>query len=319
MTIRVLRAAALSVAAALALAACGDSSEPEAGSAGQAPAEGAAFPRTVEHAMGSTEIPEEPERVVVLDTGELDSAISLGVTPVGAVTTAVSDDFLSYLAEDAEGVEVVGTIAEPNLEAIAALEPDLILSNELRHEDLYDQLSQIAPTVFAEFVGVTWKDNLRLAAEALGAEDEAAAALERYEQRADEVGQEVGDPADTTVSAIRFVEGTIRVYTPESFIGTVLTDVGLDQLQLPTTDYPTFAELSAEELMQVDADIVLYASYGEADDSGEAAVVAGPLWPRLTAVQEGRAFAVEEDIFYTGVGLTAANLQLDALEELLAG
>jgi ABC-type Fe3+-hydroxamate transport system substrate-binding protein len=130
------------VAIALILTACGGTAEPGK----TTPSDDAAFPRTVEHAMGQTEIPQQPERVVVLDTGELDTALSLGVTPVGAVTTAVSDGFLSYLAEDAADVEVVGTIAEPNLEAIAALRPDLILSNRTRHEDLYDELSQIAPT-----------------------------------------------------------------------------------------------------------------------------------------------------------------------------
>ncbi|WP_104524704.1 ABC transporter substrate-binding protein [Blastococcus atacamensis] len=314
MTTRVLRAVAATLTAALALTACGGNSEPEEAAGGSSAAEG--FPRTVEHAMGSTEIPERPQRVVVLDTGELDSALSLGITPIGAVTTAVSDGFLSYLADDAEGVEVVGTIAEPDLEAIAALEPDLILSNKVRHEDIYEQLAQIAPTVFAEKVGAVWKENLLLDAEALGLEDEARAALEDYEADAAALGEELGDPAGTTVSAMRFVEGTIRVYTAQSFIGTVLTDIGLDQLQLPTGETTTFAELSPEELTQADADIVLHSSYGPATDSGEQAVVAGPLWPRLGAVTEGRAFAVEDDVFYTGIGLRAATLQLEQLRDL---
>jgi ABC-type Fe3+-hydroxamate transport system substrate-binding protein len=80
-------AGALAVAIALTLTACGGSAEPGE----MTPSDDAAFPRTVEHAMGQTEIPRQPERVVVLDTGELDTALSLGVTPVGAVTTAVSD------------------------------------------------------------------------------------------------------------------------------------------------------------------------------------------------------------------------------------
>src|SRR5687768_3077828 len=283
----VLSATGLTLAAALAVTACGETGDAESAAPASATAD-AAFPRTVEHAMGSTEIPERPERVVVLDTGELDTALSLGVTPVGAVTTAVSEDFLSYLADDAADVEVVGTIAEPNLEAIAALEPDLILSNKTRHEDIYQQLSQIAPTVFAERVGAVWKENFRLDAEALGLEDEAEELLEAYEADAAALGEDIGDPAGTTVSTMRFVEGAIRVYTAESFIGTVMADIGLDHLQLPTADVATFAELSAEEVTSADAEIVLYSSYGPADDSGEAAVVAGPLWPRLTAVAEGR-------------------------------
>ena len=313
-----LSATGLVLAAALSLAGCGSSEEPAAEGGPGASADDA-FPRTVEHAMGSTEIPERPERVVVLDTGELDSVLSLGVTPVGAVTTAVSDGFLSYLADDAAGIEVVGTISEPDLEAIAAAEPDLILSNRTRHEDIYEQLSQIAPTVFADRVGAVWKDNLRLDAEALGLEDEADELIAAYEGDAAALGQEIGDPAGTTVSTMRFVQGGIRVYTADSFIGTVMADVGLDHLQLPTDDVATFAELSAEELTRADADVVLYSSYGPAEDSGEAAVVAGPLWPLLSGVAQGGAHAVEDDVFYTGIGLRAASLQLEALRELLVG
>jgi iron complex transport system substrate-binding protein len=312
------RFAAVAVAASLALTACGGTSDAAAPRSEAATAD-AGFPRTVQHAMGETEIPARPERVVVLDTGELDSALSLGVVPVGAVTTAVSSGFLSYLAEGAADVEQVGTIGEPNLEAIAALQPDLILSNQVRHADIYDQLSQIAPTVFAEKVGAAWKDNFALAAEALGLEDEGADALAEYEAAAAELGEAIGDPAGTTVSALRFVEGTIRVYTPASFIGTVLADIGLDQLELPVQDVPTFAELSAEELTLADSDVVLYSSYGPSEESGETAALAGPLWPRLGAVQAGDAHAVEDDVFFTGIGLTAATLMVEDLEEQLAG
>ncbi|MCA0144249.1 hypothetical protein [Blastococcus sp. LR1] len=44
--------------------------------------------------------------------------------------------------------------------------------------------------------------------------------------------------------------------------------------------------------------------------------MAGPLWPRLTAVAEDRAYAVEDDVFYTGIGLRAATLQLEQLRDL---
>ena len=317
MSTRVPRAVTLALAAALSVTACGGSDEP-AGTTRASGSVEAGFPRTVEHAMGSTEIPERPERVVVLDTGELDSALALGVEPVGAVTTDVSETFLSYLAEDAEGIDVVGTIAEPDLEAIAALQPDLILSNEVRHQEIYDQLSQIAPTVFAADVGDTWKQNLLLDAEALGKEDEAERLLADYEQKAAELGEAIGDPGATTISPLRFVGGPIRAYQPQSFIGTVLRDIGLDLVELPGGDGATFAELSEEQLTQANGDVVLYSSYGSADESGEAAVVAGPLWSRLPAVQNGRAYAVDDDVFYTGIGLKAATLQLEQLEELLA-
>lgn len=137
--------------------------------------------------MGSTEITGQPKRVVGLDTGELDSVLALGVTPVGAVRADATSGLRSYLADRAHDVQLVGTINEPDLEAIAALQPDLILSNKVRHEDVYDRLSGIAPTVFAEKVGVAWKENFLLAGDALGKRGEAERILAEYEQKATQV------------------------------------------------------------------------------------------------------------------------------------
>ena len=306
------RAGALALVAVLSLPACGGTDEESASAASSSDS---AFPRTVEHARGETEIPAQPERVVVLDTGELDSLVALGVTPVGAVTTDVATGFLSYLQGAAADVEEVGTIGEPNLEAIAALQPDLILSNEVRHAELYDELSQIAPTVFAADLGDTWKENFDLAAEALGMEDEAAEVMEQYQSDAEALGASLEIAEGTTVSPVRFLAGGIRVYSPRSFIGTVLSDIGLPLVELPEGEVPTFAELSPEQITQADADLVLYSSYGTTQESGQEAVVAGPLWSRLSAVEEGRAFEVEDDVFYTGIGPTAASLIVERLGE----
>lgn len=240
------------------LAACG----------GAAPADQAAVPvesadtgtRSVEHAMGTTEVPVDVERVVVLDTGELDAVVSLGVTPVGAVTTDVSTSLVQYLEPELADVEPVGTIGEPNLEAIAALRPDLILSNTVRHEDLYDELSAIGPTVFADDVGDTWKETLLLAGEALGEQEQAEGLISDYEARAADVGASLtgGDPAAVEVSVVRFLPGQIRLYTPTSFIGTVLADVGFSRPEAQQ-EGDTFAETSAEQLAGADGDVVFTA------------------------------------------------------------
>lgn len=109
--------------------------------------------RVVQHAAGISGVPKTPKRVVVLDTGELDSVLALGIRPIGAVT-ALGTGFPSYLKGRTEGIADVGTIQQPSLERIAALKPDLILTSKLRHGTLYGQLSRIAPTVMAESVGV---------------------------------------------------------------------------------------------------------------------------------------------------------------------
>jgi len=309
---------ALVAAGSLALTGCSNSEEPAdpnaTGSTGAAPA----ATRTVTHAMGTTEVPAQPTRVVVLDTGELDAVVALGVTPVGAVTTDVSSDFPSYLRDKLSGTQKVGTIQQPELETIASLQPDLILSNKRRHAELYDKLSEIAPTVFAEDVGKVWKENFLLDAEALGKKAEGERLLAEYEQRAKELGQSLGDPSSVTVSAVRFVAGseTIRAYTDNSFLGTVLTDVGVSRPE-GQKGTATFNEVSRENVAQLNGDVLLYSSYGSPDVSGEKAVTEGPQWAQLSAVQQGKAFRVDDDYFYTGIGLTAANRVLDDLQNYL--
>lgn len=164
-----------------------------------------AFPRTVKHALGSTEIPAKPSRVVVLDSGELDDVLALGITPVGMATTAGQNGVPSYLADKAQGIKTVGGISELNLEAIAALKPDLILGSKLRANDLYDKLSAIAPTVFSIRPGFPWKENFLLVADSVGEEDKATGILNDYQKRANDVKSKVqGTP---TISLVRFRPG----------------------------------------------------------------------------------------------------------------
>lgn len=298
------------VATALMLAGCGGGESAGTGG-GQEESAG----RTIAHAMGETEVPENPQRVVVLDTGELDSAITLGVKPVGAVEAIEGAGYPKYL-EGTEGIENVGTIEQPNLEAIAALEPDLILSSKLRHEAIYDQLSQIAPTVFTETTGVTWKENFDVHAEALGRTEEAGIVKEEYQARVDEFRQATGENPPE-VSVVRFLAGDTRIYQKESFIGTVLEDAGLPRP--PSQDVDDFAILnaSAELIPEMGGDVVFVTTYGPEEDSTKQQITSDPLWQQLEAVQQGRVYEVPDDLWMLGIGYTAANGVVDDLTRYL--
>lgn len=314
---RLLRRALLGLVACVTLAACGavrQAGEPSGGvAAGRGP-----FPLRVEHAMGTTRIPAPPERVVVLDTGELDSVTALGIEPVGAVRAPVADGFLDYLEDYTQETQLVGTITEPNLEKIAALRPDLILSSVIRHEKIYDRLADIAPTVFTETVGVVWKENFLKHAEALGRLQRARSMLEDYEERARRLGERI--EAETgglpEVSVVRFLPGEIRLYQKASFIGTVLEDVGLPRP--PSQDAEEFARIiGPEQVRLMDGDVVFITSYGPEDDTPKPSVVNSALWNRLDAVRQGDVYEMPDDVWMLGIGIQAANLVLDDFEEVL--
>jgi iron complex transport system substrate-binding protein len=271
--------------------------------------------RVIEHAMGETEITGKPQRVVVLDTGELESTMTLGVKPVGAVEAIPGEGFPSYL-EETEEIENVGTIEEPNLERIAALEPDLILSSKLRHEQIYDQLSQIAPTVFTETTGVTWKENFEVHAKALGRIGEARTVKKEYQARTDEFKQPMGDNPPE-VSVVRFLPGDTRIYQKESFIGTVLEDAGLPRP--PSQDVEDFAILNASEefIPKMGGDVIFVTVYGPEEDTTKEKITSDPLWQELEAVQQGRVYEVSDDLWMLGIGYTAANGVVDDLTKYL--
>ncbi|MFI6500910.1 ABC transporter substrate-binding protein [Nonomuraea typhae] len=302
-----LRLATLAVLPVLAVAACGASTTAQSGGP----------TRTVKHAMGETKVPETPKRVVVLDTDKLDTMVSLGLAPIGAAQAAESQKWPAYLGDALKDTKPVGTLQQPDLEAIMALKPDLILGTKFRQAAFYDKLSKIAPTVFTEKVGVTWKENVKLDAEALGKPAEAAKLMSDYETRAKTVGRRF---SALKVSIVRFMPTEIRMYGPESFSGIVVGDAGIQRPAaqlLAAQEDKRFGKLSQENIAQADGDALFYSAYGEAAATSQAEVTAGPLWKKLRAVTSGRAHVVDDEVWMLGIGVKAANGILDDLDKYL--
>ncbi|MDQ0794775.1 ABC transporter substrate-binding protein [Streptomyces sp. B1I3] len=315
---RPLVAGSLAVTAALALAACGSSGTDSDATSGNGTASPATH--TVATAMGNVKVPVAPKRVVVLDTAELDSALTLGVKPVGATHADVESGFLSYLPEDeVAGIKDVGAMMTPNLESIAALKPDLILTSKIRHADKYDELKKIAPTVMTENTGYTWKENFQTHANALGKVPEAEKVIADYTAHVGKVTEALGGKekaAATEVNMVRFVEGAdIRVYGRQNYIATILADVGLGRPAIVDKAKDGFSyDVSPEKIDLADADVVFHSTYGDAKKSKEAQTVGSGLWKNMAAVKNGNVFPVEDQLWIQGIGYTAANRILDELQ-----
>ncbi|MEV1289161.1 iron-siderophore ABC transporter substrate-binding protein [Micromonospora sp. NPDC049679] len=277
--------------------------------------------QSITHAMGATAVPLRPQRVVVLDTDKIDTALSLGVVPVGAARAGEVLGWPTYFGDKVSQIKEVGVLTEPDLEAITALKPDLILGSKFRQEKFYDELSAIAPTVFTEKVGITWKENFLLDGKALGKEKQARDLLDGYQKRAKDLGAKLGDPAAKKISIVRFMPAEIRVYGPESFSGIVLTDVGLGRPErqlLAGKQDKRMDKVSPERIAEVDGDVIFVAAYGEKAAAERAKVTAGGLWTNLSAVKAGRSHVVPDETWMTGIGVTAAGKIIDDLEKYLA-
>jgi iron complex transport system substrate-binding protein len=258
----------------------------------------------------------------VIATGQTDAALTLGVVPVGAasgddadlVPRYVRDAFPQYAARLA-AVAPVGSRQSPNLEAIAALRPDLVLANAAASQDIYPALSAIAPTVLVEGTGVNWKQDFLLLAESLAKRGAAQAFLDAFAADAAKLGESAGPE---TVSFLRVTADRTRVFGVASFAGFIAWDAGLQRPPAQRFD-ATSKDLSPEELQLADADRIFYSVQGAAAEAAaaESATIANPLWKALPAVRDGRAVLVDDDPWYLNAGPTAARLVLTELTAAL--
>lgn len=305
MRFRNLGIAAVAVAA-LALSACSGGSASTAGdtdgASGSAASDGA-FPVTVTTEFGDVTVDEKPERVVALGWGDAETALALGVQPVGA------SDWLGFGGEGvgpwAEGLydtapEIIDTL-EPSYEAIAALKPDLILDvKSSGDQERYDKLSSIATTIGVPEGKASYltslDEQMTMISTALGLADEGTALLADVDTAFEDAAAAHPEWAGKTVAAATktsegwgaYIEGSERV----SF----LEKLGFTQspaiAALPTNAGGFSVDISSEQLDLLDADlIVAFPIFIPTED-----LTSDPLWQAVPAVADGRAVVIDGDI-----------------------
>jgi iron complex transport system substrate-binding protein len=314
------RVAAL-MAAAVVLAGCGSGDDSGSESAGTTTTSSSdAFPVTVSTAFGDVTIEEEPTRVVALGWSDAETALALGVQPVGA------SDWLGFGGEGvgpwAEGLydeapELIETL-EPSFEAIAALEPDLILDTRSdATAERYELLNEIAPTIGQpEGVGpyqTTWQQQLEMVGQALGRTAEAEELADQVEQQFADAAAEHPEFAGTEVA--------VGAYTSEGFGAYVRGDARVDFMEQLGFENKAaiqdlagenfFISVSNEQLNLLDAPLtVVFPIFVD-----PAEITGNPLWQTLPSVQEGHAVVLEDDTLVSAFSSGSALGIQHALEQ----
>lgn len=275
--------------------------------------------RAARNAAGSTpdeaKVPADPQRIVVLSGDQLDALCALGLQSrvVGAALPDGVPNQPAYLGKVLHDVPGVGPRSAPDLKAIAAAHPDLILGSVALTPALYPQLAAIAPTVFTRAPGAAWLDNLRGVGAATARSGAVNALVDGFTQRATDVGVK-HDSAHYQVSVVQLTATTLRVYGASNFPASVLAAVKVDRPGPQRfTDKPylefgaTDADLAKDpDLSAADGDII-YVSFAsqEATDRAASVLDSGP-WRKLGANRDNRVFVVNDEVWQTGQGLIAA-------------
>ena len=315
---------ALVAATALAggLAACGGGGDTAASSAGAS--------RTVTDVDGTTmKVPAHPRRVITLSEPTLDDALALGVTPIGSTSGRGQSGVPHYLATAAAGVKIVGVIAQPDYEAIAAAKPDLILVDGTsinNNADALKILRRIAPTYNAGYAGGDWRANLEHAADALGLAAKAKTVEAAYDQKVAAAKSKLASTyAGKTFSIVRWQGGSASLILKELPAGIALTDLGLARPKDQDKDGRGHSEpVSLENLDRIDADYLFLGTLGGSSvgnteaggssdtDAAEAAIKQAeqvPGFTQLTAYREHHVIPVDGSLWTS----TGGPLLMDGL------
>ena len=284
-------------------------------------------PPPLQHAAGQTAVVGDPQRIVALAGEELDALCALGLQPriVAAALPDGSDTQPSYLGTVVHNLPAVGTRSAPDMAAIAAIKPDLILGSQALTPDAFGALSAIAPTVFTAAPGARWQDNLRLVGAATGRGGAAADLIAGFDARAKEAG-EANDATHFQASIVQLTDSVLRVWGADNFPASVLANVGVDRpVAQRFTDKPYLeigiadADLAhSPDFSPADGDIV-YMSFASASARGRApALLNSDAWRKLSANRDNRVFIVNNEVWQNGQGLIAARGIIDDLRWLNA-
>ncbi|MFE7119326.1 ABC transporter substrate-binding protein [Streptomyces sp. NPDC057654] len=316
------RTAALLVAAiagSLALTGCGSDSKD-----GTQDKAGGSDKRTVTDANGKkVEVPAAPKKVVTLSEPTLDAALALGVEPIGATSGRGQSGVASYLAEKAKSAKIVANVAEPDLDKLSAMRPDLILLDEtVGAKRVQDKLKGLAPTVLTAKLNAPWKDAFTATADALGKKADGEKLLAGFDKQVKDVKAGLGGNAGAVTSVIRWQNGAPSVVGKgKGHVGDTLAGLGLSRPKDQQGESSGHSEpVSLERLDSIDGDWLFFGALGDkaAGEKGLKEAGGVPNFNKLRAVSKHHVVVIDGSAWNSSGGPLAAQAVLDDVKSAMA-
>ena len=276
---------------------------------------------TVTDVRGEVEIPANPERIVDL-SGNSDILSILGYKVVGTANSDAYDytKFPTYLEETLKGAEILGYSMQDTMdvEAVMNLNPDLIVISTVQ-EKMYDQLSEIAPTVMIQLEALNWKDDVKAFAKVFNKEDVANKWLADYEAKAKEAGDKIKAEYGENTTYLSFLAsgGQFFIFDGAGFGSVLYEDMGLAKPEgMPEQSDISLPVVTYEGLASIKSDYIFLISTPEDLKQLES----NAIWNSLPAVKEGKVVVLESSPYFNqGYSSIGRQLLLDEIGEMLNG
>ena len=263
--------------------------------------------KTIVHDFGTTELKKAPKRIVILDNLYGEILDPLHITPVGATTgQADSQEFSTLFKKQYKDAKVVsvGWQGNPDLDKIAELKPDLILMTG-EQEDLYEELSEIAPTVGYQInTDENWdyhETSLKVA-EIFDKRDEMKKDLDRVDAReavfAENVKAKFGDQK---LMYLRVTDNDIRYYAYGHF-GYLYDTYHFNRAETFNPD-DMFQVIDPDKLKDINPDLLIVQA--DSQELLDNKLKNTPVWTSLKAVQNNKVIYADYSTYMLGFGIVS--------------
>ncbi|URG51887.1 Fe(3+) dicitrate ABC transporter substrate-binding protein FecB [Pectobacterium quasiaquaticum] len=258
---------------------------------------------TVQDEQGSFTLDTPPQRIVVLELSFADALAAIDVSPVGIADDNDPDRILTEVREHLNPWQSVGTRAQPSLEAISALKPDLIIADSSRHSGIYTALKAIAPVLLLKSRNETYEENLHSAeiiGKILGKDSTMQARLAQHRETMKAYAAQL--PQGTNVAFGTSREQQFNLYSSDAYTGSVLAALGLS-VPKPINNAP-MASINLEQLLAINPQWLIVTHYRE--ESIVKRWQQDTLWNLLEAQQKQQIAAVDSNAWARMRGIFAA-------------
>ena len=263
--------------------------------------------KTIVHDFGTTELKKAPKRIVILDNLYGEILDPLDITPVGATTgQADSQEFSTLFKKQYKDAKVVsvGWQGNPDLDKIAELKPDLILMTR-EQEDLYDELSEIAPTVGYQInTDENWdyhETSLKVA-EIFDKRDEMKKDLDRLDAReavfAENVKAKFGNQK---LMYLRVTDNDIRYYAYGHF-GYLYDTYHFNRAETFNPD-DMLQVIDPDKLKDINPDLLIVQA--DSQELLDNKLKNTPVWTSLKAVQNNKVIYADYSTYMLGFGIVS--------------
>lgn len=266
----------------------------------------------IKHQLGESKVTKNPKKVVVFDMGTLDTLDKLGLGD--RVAGVPQDSIPSYLKKyKSSTYKNVGTLKEPDFEAVNAIKPDLIIISG-RQQDSYDKFQEIAPTIF---LGVdnkkymeSFKENVTTIGKIFGKENQVKQELTNIDNDIASL-KEKANTSDAKALITLTTGGKVTAYGPASRFGLIHDVFGIKASTADLKADPVHGQnISMEFILEKNPDILYVidrdAAIGEGNNAKE--VIENSLVKKTKAYKNGKIIYLDPGYWYlSGGGLESVS------------